>query len=58
MKYVMLLLWLSGMLIGLSISNISHNQSTEAAIADNGCASHQELKPTKTNIDVYKLTNL
>ena len=28
------------------------------AIKDNGCASHQEIKPTVARIDSYKFNNL
>lgn len=42
---------------GLWFITNQHIELTETrvitAIQDNGCSSHQELKPTKTNADVY-----
>ena len=36
----------------------SLQNSVITSVIDNGCSSHQELKPTKTRIENYNLTNL
>ena len=42
------------------VVTVNQIQTTKitTAITDNGCSSHQELKPTKTRIENYNLTNL
>jgi len=53
------LIWLSGVMIGISVGSMSVDETKIiTAITDNGCSSHQELKPTKTRIENYNLTNL
>ena len=46
------------MIILLDLGNFDRHEVLVTAINDHGCASHQELKPTKTRIENYNLTNL
>jgi hypothetical protein len=54
--------FIGGVLITLVIilpwASFEGVNDVSTAITDNGCSSHQELKPTKTRIENYNLTNL
>jgi len=44
----MLLLWLGGILIGLSIGSYVQKTSIQASAIDNGCNTHQQIESKQT----------
>jgi len=50
--------FLTGFVCSEAYTSYGTRQEIITAITDNGCSSHQELKPTKTRIENYNLTNL
>jgi len=58
LQFLVLIIVISGHGLMIQWNVEQESKQIITAIQDNGCSSHQELSPTKTNADVYNYAAL